>query len=140
MMPCTPEVIHSFLTGRKALIEAGLDPRAASRYAQLQLRAQTAQTAQAVPSAPIETVDSQMELNEQTGLVRAPWTIEAVRQLNLCQRDLRTESYTCAICSTDLFATRAGWMCARRDCTYRQAWALATHTQATALPTQRRAT
>lgn len=59
--------------------------------------------------------------------VRAPWSYEQAHRLNARQDDPTLQSYQCPICQIDLWATPAGWVCARRPAHFRQDWALRRH-------------
>lgn len=61
-------------------------------------------------------------------MVTAPWEPATVTLLNDHQRDDTNHPYTCERhTSVALFATRAGWVCARKGCRYQQRWAWAAH-------------
>jgi hypothetical protein len=61
-------------------------------------------------------------------VLTTPWGSAAVSALNAHQATPGHHPYTCVRhSSVALFATRDGWMCARKGCTYRQDWAWAAH-------------
>jgi hypothetical protein len=64
-------------------------------------------------------------MNDDPGIVRAPWTAEQVDKLNKFQRLGFIHPFTCpgheGGGDRDLVATRGGWICCH--CGYRQDWA-----------------
>lgn len=76
-------------------------------------------------------------LDLPTDAVFAPWTAEEVYQLNRRQDDDRVSSYRCPFDHTELFATRAGWICGRSRCNFRQDWAPERHVREPFVPPPR---
>ena len=63
--------------------------------------------------------------NKADGLLYAPWTDAQVAGLNRYQNCNFFHPYTCCIDSGHgpLEATRGGWICKEKGCTYTQIWA-----------------
>jgi len=55
--------------------------------------------------------------------VIAPWSDDIVARLNAHQAVGFLHPYTCGNCSSNLIATKNGWICSLPDCAYEQNWA-----------------
>lgn len=61
-------------------------------------------------------------------IIEAPFHPDVVDALNRHQATRHQHFYTCPRHPTvDLFATRYGWICAHKRCSYQQPWAYAMH-------------
>lgn len=56
-------------------------------------------------------------------MINTPWTDEQVASLNAFQQHGMWHPFTCPNDSSDLIATKNGWKCSKRRCTYTQQWA-----------------